>query len=150
MAVSIPRIMRYKDMFSGKGLTFYMTGATNDDKRKAVTLDSKSHAQNSSGVYVKLAGNNEPVFGRLDAVLDQVRSSTPSADNVVVTVLTEGLLELPAVSSSTSASFLPGTYIIGAGDGEVKELAVGAASAGYHAQVISYDETNQKVIAYFR
>jgi hypothetical protein len=144
------RIIRYRDMYSGKGITFYMTGALNSNKGYAVTLETKTHAQNANGVYVKLAGDNDPVFGRLDAVLDQVRSATPSADVVTVTVSTEGLLELPTVSSSTSASFLTGTYIVGAGNGEVKELAASAATDGYHAQVIQYDNTNQKVIAYFR
>lgn len=150
MAVTIPRKIRYRNMYSGKGIPFLMTGAVNSYKGYGVTLDtSKAHADNASGTYVKLAGDDDPVFGQLTAILDQVRSDTPSADVVTVTVQTEGLLELPAVSSSTSASFLPGTYIIGAGDGEVKELAASAAT-GYNAQVVSYDNTNQLVIAYFR
>lgn len=151
MAIANPRNIKYKDMYAGKGITFLMTGALDSYRGDAVSLDtSKTHANNTNGVYVKRAADNEQVFGRLEAVLDQVRSSTPSADVVTVTVITEGLLELPAVSSSTSASFLPGTYIVGAGDGEVKELASSAATDGYNAQVIQYDNTNQKVIAYFR
>jgi len=149
--VSIPRNVKYKGMYTGRGITFLMTGALNAHKGHAVTLESKTHAQNSDGVYVKLAGDDDRILGRLDAILDQVRSDSPGSDVVTVTVSTQGLLEVPAVSGATSASFLPGMYAIGGGDGKVKELATSASEIYPNApEVIQYDVTNQKVILFFR
>ncbi len=147
--VSIPRNIKYNNIYSGKGITFLMTGATNDNKGYAVSFDSKSHAQNKDGVFVKLADDDDIVIGRLEAVLDSVRSATPSADVMVVSVLTEGLLKFPAVSTSTSASFLPGTYVVGAGDGEVKELTA-ISAAGSSPMALQFDEDNLEVIAWFK
>ncbi len=149
--VSIPRNIKYNGIYSGRGITFLMTGALNAHKQHAVTWDTKSHAENSDGVFVKLAGDDDPVVGRLEAILDQVRSDSPGSDVVTVTVLTEGMLALPAISSSTSGDFLPGTYAIGAGDGEVKSIAPSSDNIYPNApEVVQYDETTQTVIAFFR
>lgn len=145
--MSIPRVIKYKNMYSGFGVQTLMTGADHNDIGKAVTYDTSKAT--TSGVYVKLAGDDERVIGRLDAVLDQVRSATPSADVVTVTVTRKGYLEVPVISSAASGDFGLGTYIIGAGDGEVKVLAASASTSG-DPESWQYDHTNKKVIAYFR
>ena len=82
------------------------SGITKADEGKAVTLDS------SAANTVKLAGDGDVVFGRLEVVEDREQEGS-----LVGTIAVKFSDRLPVKTGETIAI---GDTVVGAGDGEVK------------------------------
>lgn len=95
---------------------FYLaSGITKADEGKAVTLDT------TAANTVKLAGDGDPILGRLEVVEVRVGEGVN-----VGTVALKGGLKLPLKSAETVNV---GDAVQGAGSGEVKALAVSQDTA---------------------
>lgn len=105
------------------------SGITTADVGKAVALDSTANT-------VKLAGADEQIIGRLEAVEDR------SVEGILVgTVATKGVLTLPIASGLSAGDVVGvGSTVEGNGNGEVK--AIGATpnhSINYVVEVSGTD-----------
>lgn len=106
------------------------TGITEADEGKAVTVDT------SAANTVKLAGDGDDIFGRLERVEDRSIEGT-----LVGTVALKGSLKLP----KTDAAITVGASVQGSATaGKVKLLAASANTN--NNVVVEVDETNDYVV----
>lgn len=98
-------------------LTFNLkSGITQTDRHKAVTLDA------SADNTVKLAGDGDPILGRLEIIEDRQQEGT-----LLGTIALKFGAKLPIKSGETVNV---GDYLVGAGDGEVKAAPATVADDG--------------------
>ena len=108
------------------------------DVGKAVSLDAAANT-------VKLAADNDQIFGRLETFEDRVSEGLK-----VGTVALAGILVLPTVSTVPAL----GANVAGGGAGEVKTAAAPADATAAALvrvnQVIARDATNRRVTVVLR
>lgn len=107
--------------------TFTLTsGMTTSDVGKAVALDT------ATAKKVKLAGNGDLVFGRLESVENRVQEGI-----LVGAVAVQFIQKLPIKSGLSSHDVVVvGSTVVGAGSGEVKAKNDGSAPTPDHSDNI--------------
>lgn len=108
--------------------TFKVSGnVTTSDVGKAVSLDT------TAANTVKLAGDGDPIFGRLEVYEDRVQEGIK-----VGTVSTKGGLKFPLAAN---ANVSIGTYLVGGGAGAVKAAGANVVNRFQAVEVIGTTST---------